>query len=409
MSSPAEITVGNGTPNSISVASTDGNTIVVSPSGGTSVSVDSPGSQSISISSSSTEVVVQSPSIDPISIDTTAINIEVSSNLNIVDAPRRLRELLDVVGDPESNQVLVYNQGDNNFQFADQIGAGGDGDTTLEYAITVTNDDEAFDTIISTVYEAGTSLTDVLKAILDPYQKTSVSLSSMSGTLNGSDLNIGVGTKVVEVGSQVNLSRVSYGVPEPDKIKDTSLKLLQNGSSHMTLNETGTSDVTLTPHINSMFTTPHTDTYVVTAIDNGNPNGAEYTTTSSSIKVEWRYFVVLAADTSIPTTNEEATAIFGGSSTDGSLINDPGSSSFDLVCGEENAADGYYTFLMWPSTFGTLKSVLQNSSTDTTADFTLVGEFTVTNSYDLGIAYYIYRTNDTGAFNDEIVLTVKLN
>lgn len=64
---------------------------------------------------------------------------------------------------------------------------------------------------------------------------------------------------------------------------------------------------------------------------------------------------------------------------------------------------------MIPTAFGTIKSVLQNNSTDVTADFVLDGTFTATNSFGVGVSYYIYRTNDTGAFNDDVVLTVTLN
>ena len=80
----------------------------------------------------------------------------------------------------------------------------------------------------------------------------------------------------------------------------------------------------------------------------------------------------------------------------------------DFTCSEENASDSNFSFLIWPSTFGVLKSVLQNNSTDVTADFELVGEYTVTNLNDVAFTYYIYRTNDTGAFNDDVVLTVTL-
>ena len=80
----------------------------------------------------------------------------------------------------------------------------------------------------------------------------------------------------------------------------------------------------------------------------------------------------------------------------------------DFTCSEENASDSNFSFLIWPSTFGILKSVLQNNSTDVTADFGLVGQYTVTNLNGVAITYYIYKTNDTGAFNDDVVLTVTL-
>ena len=91
------------------------------------------------------------------------------------------------------------------------------------------------------------------------------------------------------------------------------------------------------------------------------------------------------------------------------MQSDPGSSSFNLTTTVDNENDSNHTFLLIPSDFGTLKSVTQNQSTDVTADFVLDGTFTATNSNGVGVSYYIYRTNDTGAFNSGVTLTVKLN
>jgi hypothetical protein len=64
-----------------------------------------------------------------------------------------------------------------------------------------------------------------------------------------------------------------------------------------------------------------------------------------------------------------------------------------------------------PEPFGTLKSVVQNSSFDVTADFVQVtsSTFTVTTATGISVAYYIYRTNDPGAFNNGNTLTISFN
>ena len=117
------------------------------------MSVGSVDSQSVSISSTSTEVTVSSPETQSLSVNTTPFTVEVSTNSNLISGATRLRELTDVIGDPTSGQVLIYNQGENNFQFADQTGGGGgggDSEELTDYAIQVTNSDGAFDTIIGT-------------------------------------------------------------------------------------------------------------------------------------------------------------------------------------------------------------------------------------------------------------------
>lgn len=412
MSSPAEIVLGQGGASSISVNSAEGQSIVVTPSGGTSVSVASVDSQSVSISSTSTEVTVSSPETQSLSVNTTPFTVEVSTNSNLISGATRLRELTDVIGDPTSGQVLIYNQGENNFQFADQTGGGGgggDSEELTDYAIQVTNSDGAFDTIIGTTYETNTSMTNILNDILNPYTLTSISLSSLSGTNNLSSFSVSGGqTVAVEVGTSISLTSFSYGVADPSKVKDGSVKLKKDSSSYMAgLSETSTTNVSVSPVINAQKNTPGTDSYKMTAVDNGNPSGVEYNLNSSTSTISWRYVVGLGAYPTIPSSNSTATDIYENLVVS-TLINDPGNSSFNLTCTAANANDANHTFLIWPSSYGVIKSVLQNNSTDVTADFVLVGEYTVTNSNNVNISYYIYRTNDTGAFNDDVVLTVTL-
>jgi len=413
LSNPAEIIVGGSGSTSISVDSTGGQSIVVSPVGSTSVSVGSIDSQSISITSSSTEVTVSSPDAQSVSVTNSPITVEVYTGNSPDIGIKRLRDLEDVIGDPTSGQVLVYNEGENNFQFEDQQagggGGGGDDEELTDYAITVTNTDGAFSTIKDFTYEKFTSMTDILNDILNPYTKASVSLTNLSGTLGGNSYSKGGGSHDIEVGRNLILNSVSYSVSDPDKIKDDTLRLTKDAGQQQNLDETNTTNVSLDPIISAQHNTPHSDLYQITCVDNGNPNGQEYTTNSNAIIFRWKYRVSLKATNSIPSSNAEASALWATPSSDTLLLNDPGSNSFDLECDEDNAANGFYTMIMYPSSYGTLKSVLQNNSTDTTADFVLVGQFTVTTNFGVSADYYIYRTNDTGAYNDGITLTITLN
>lgn len=410
MSTPAEIILGDDGITSVSVDSADGQSIVVTPVGGTVVSVGSAETQSIAIYSDSVEVTVQSSESPSVSISTDSITVEVATNTNAGQWPKRLRDLEDVVGDPSSGQVLIYNEGENNFQFADQTGGGGEGggdsDELTDYAITVTNTDGAFSTIKGYTYEAFTNMTDVLNDILNPYTKTSVSIYSIVGTINETPLSTN-SSEDFEVGSAITLSYISYVVGDANKVKDGSLSLLRDGAVHQGLPEISTFDVPIDPIINSQYNSLAQDTYKITFVDNGNPNGQEYNGTSNSISLNWKYRVGVSAHPTIPTDNSSATTIYNYLQ-DSSLENDPGLNALSFTCTEENASGSNYTFLIWPSGYGVLNSVLQNNSTDVTADFQLVGEYTVTNVNDVNVSYYIYRTNDKGAFNDDIVLTVTL-
>ena len=410
MSTPAEIILGDLGATSVSVASLTGQSIVVTPLGSTSVSVSDPVStQSISISSSSTEVTVASPSVDPISVSTDTIRVDI--NTNPVDTgARRLRQLTDVVGDPTSGQVLVYNESENNFQFSDQQGgSGGGADELTDYAITVTNTDAAFNTINGFTYETFSSMTNILNDILNPYVKTSITLNSLSGTLNGSSFSQDTPGRDLEVGESIVFNTISYTVGDASKVKDDTIRLKRDNLSHQDLPETGTSSVAISPIINTTFSSPETDVYKISFVDNGNPNGLEFNLSSQTITLNWKHRVTLTFSPTIPSTNSEATTLFGQPSSDSQLLNDPGSASFVLTASSDNAQDGNHTFLMYPSEYGTLNSIRQNDATDTTADFVLAGTFTITNSYGVNIPYYIYRTIDTGAFNNGVDLRITLN
>jgi hypothetical protein len=207
----------------------------------------------------------------------------------------------------------------------------------------------------------------------------------------------------------VVLNTVSYTVSDPNKVKDGTIGLKRDAIPHQILPETGTSSVAINPVISTTYSAPQTDVYKILFVDDGNPNGLEFNLTSETITLTWNYRVALSSSTTIPSNNSEANTLYGQPYSDSQLLNDPGSDPFTLTAASGNAQDGKYTFLMYPSTYGTLNSVRQNDATDTTADFVLVGEFTVTNSYGVNIPYYIYRTIDTGAYNSGVDLKITLN
>ena len=409
MSNPAEIIVGGSGSTSISVDSTGGQSIVVSPVGSTSVSVGSVESQSISITSLSTEVTVSSPDAQSVSVNNTPITVEVFTGTSPDIGVKRLRDLEDVIGDPTSNQVLVYNQGENNFQFADQSGTGGPGDEALDFAIQVTNTDGAFDTIINSTFEAGTSITSVLDSILNPYQYTTLTIDKFTGSINGSAQSITSG-KNVEVGSTIILSTIAYTI-------DKSFEFIQNNSVSLLLDnevrQTNMPRVTQTglnvdPSYATTNNTPTSDSFKMQLVDVGSGASPSKTITSNTFNFNWRFSTRLCTGSSVVNSNSLATDVYADFSSE-VLQSDPGTSSFDLTTTVDNENDSNHTFLLIPSDFGTLKSVTQNQSTDVTADFVLDGTFTATNSNGVGVSYYIYRTNDTGAFNSGVTLTVKLN
>ena len=186
MADTATITVGGGNSASITVQQQAVLSAVI-PDASASVSLDVASS-----SSPSFDIAVPAVSFD-ISSSTAFVatvkeqfnTITVSSAIPAVGTTR-LRDLEDVKGDPTSGQILVYNLGENNFQFQDQNTGGAGGDDLTDEAITVTNTDGGFSSLVGGTFETGTSITTILKNILDPYKLPQFTSFSLTYSAEGS-------------------------------------------------------------------------------------------------------------------------------------------------------------------------------------------------------------------------------
>lgn len=411
MADTATITVGGGNSASITVQQQAVLSAVI-PDASASVSLDVASS-----SSPSFDIAVPAVSFD-ISSSTAFVatvkeqfnTITVSSAIPAVGTTR-LRDLEDVKGDPTSGQILVYNLGENNFQFQDQNTGGAGGDDLTDEAITVTNTDGGFSSLVGGTFETGTSITTILKNILDPYKLPQFTSFSLTYSAEGSGVfHSGGESKNYEVGTSIVMSSYIYAIDTPSSVLSNSVVLNQNSTPFVSgLSESNTSTVFF-PSTSHQSDTPATVTYGMSATENGNPNGITSTVSSGTASINFRYKVGVAASSLVPSSNSEATTIYA-SIVGSSLISDPGTSSFDLSCSSANEGESNFTFILIPEPFGTLKSVVQNNSTDVTADFSLVGSstFSATVSTGISVAYYIYKTNDPGAFNDGNTLTITLN
>ena len=393
---------------SVSVETSSSVSAVVSPQASYALDIIAPSGTSVEVSIASPSVEVSSNPGVVTTVSEKFNQIEVSAAIPAVGI-FRLRDLQDIKGDPESGQVLVYNQGENNFQFQDQQEGSAGGDDLLDSAIEVTNTDGAFSSIKGSTFETGTSITTVLSQILNPHSYLTPSLSNLKGSVEGASSTFS-SNQVVEVGADIIMNNVSYTIDKESQVKAGSVALLKNDVVFQSnLPDTSSTNVSVNEFASSRVT-PGKDTFKIRVTDSGSGSSAEKTVFSSGISFDWRYSTRLSAYSTIPSNNGQATLLYSAS-TDTSFQNDPGSSSFDLTCSSAHDNPENYTFIMIPSSFGTLKSVVQNSSTDVTDDFVQVGDstFTATNVYGVGVSYYIYRTNDPGVFNSSATLTIKLN
>ncbi len=181
------LTLGNGDSPSIVVSTSNSvSTLIATPDSSISLAVNPASGSSVSINSVPTT---------QLSVSTVGSTVNTVTQLNnsltvstALQAPLKLnlRDLEDVSGDPTSQQVLIYNEGDNSFVFADQSGSSSGGSQLTDALIEVTNNDGAFDTIYGLDYESGTSVTTILGQILNPYVTATLNLSNIKYIEEGS-------------------------------------------------------------------------------------------------------------------------------------------------------------------------------------------------------------------------------
>lgn len=415
---------------SLTLSNGDSPSIVVSASNSVSTLVATPDSSvSLDVSpASNASVSINTVPTTQLSVSTLGSTVSTVSQLNnsltvstALQTPLKLnlRDLEDVSGDPTSQQVLVYDAGDNAFVFADQSGSGGDGSGSqnTDAAIEVTNTDGAFDTIFNTTYESNSSVTTILSQILNPYVTAKLNLSNIKyrDPAQSSDQSASSSASV-EVGSNIAIKGLSFSTTDSDQIQENSIKLLKNNSEiggYVGFEETGFngyfSDISLSD-INIEHNSPQTDTFKLTATDVGSAAiGATYPLSSGSISISWRYKVLLCTSPTllVDGATSDFNSIISGSGASNN-INDEvftSSGSFNVVTTAGSDEEANYTYITYPKVLGVITAITYNNF-PIEGDFTLVGEFNHTNVGGLTQAHYIYRTFQTQALEAGYTLEI---
>lgn len=108
----------------------------------------------------------------------------------------------------------------------------------------------------------------------------------------------------------------------------------------------------------------------------------------------------------IPTNNSQAQALFNfitGSQTNVFDSN----KAFNVTCDGNYTNDpANYTYIVYPSTYGTLSNIIQNGATPVLGAFTSLGQFNINNGYGYSYSVYIYKSNALGAFADGVTLAI---
>ena len=310
------------------------------------------------------------------------------------------------------------------------VGGDGSGDELTDNAINITNDDAAFNHMVSPI-PSGTTFTDVFELILNPYNVSSINLSSVklwkvdtSGSYSsGSPIasNSSTSDRTIEVGRKWKIDEISYTIGAPDQLQANSVKFRVKtpGAGSYTELQTGLASSNQT---NLTIDAGTPDYYEVTDVAVGNvSSGDRYQFDVSAIdedggsnvniedssdviitvKDRVKFGAYSASTTATIADNAEATTLFTNLVTAVDALsnksNDTATQVFSANASMANVSN--YTWIIYPQSWGTLARIDLQPGTNVLGAFLNPVTHTVTNSYNQTVSYYFYRSRITGAYS----------
>ena len=329
---------------------------------------------------------------------------------------------LEEVADP--GHVVTIDTTTGKLSYLDTpTGGGGTGNELTDSAINVTNTAAGFQHISSPI-GANTNYTEVLRTILNPYNLSTINLSSVKlfKADTGGSYTSGspVSSSTVEVGQTWKIDEISYTIGTADQLQANSVKFRVKtpGAGSYTELQTGlassnqtsfTIDITGAPTYYEVVddvvgNVSSGDRYQfdVSAIDED--GGSNVTIEDSSdvvitVKDRVKFGAYAASTTDVIADNTEATTLFTNLVTAVDALsnksNDTATQVFNASASMANARN--YTWIIYPQSWGALARIDLQPGTNVLGAFTS-STHTVTNSYGSNVNYYFYRSRITGAF-----------
>jgi len=298
---------------------------------------------------------------------------------------------------------------------------GGGGDENLDAPITVTNQDEGFAHILDVTYGTGDTYTEVLEAILSPYNRTTISLDRIdyfketSSGVWGPKLNWTSSSATVEVGQAFKINSIQYSIDDTDQTTDTSVDFRKNSADIQTgFTDSDSSLQALSSeeeYLNESVVSTSGDSYIfdVVAVDDGGTSLGDETITSNTQTIKSYHRLRIGGysdkDNGGYDTLENAAnakALFDNMTTAKDILQ--GRSNATAVANAAMNDDTKYTWIMYPSLWGDLSNIYLLPGTPLgiggSGAWLDKQTFTFANDYGHNVEYYAYRSSITGPYND---------
>jgi hypothetical protein len=288
-------------------------------------------------------------------------------------------------------------------------GEGGDAGSLAEDII-MTNSDGAFvhlpaiynETVGSTVIPAGTSIEGLLREILNPYIKTTMSINlvnvafEVDGTWGDfSDYNEDDFT--LEVGQGFKLYSLNYSIANSSVTVDDSVSFHRNNNSALYDGISTTGGTFQLPTINvynneSVGYNGYTESFHLEAVDNGSGSNLPIISNYISFKFRDRIRAGGSAEASANTNNIEA--LFGELDTYNALVT---KSSFSFQGDADTTDDTKFLWIAYPASWGAVYDI-EVSNTGVLPDFYDPVVVSRTNTHGASVSYLLYKSKSKGGF-----------
>jgi hypothetical protein len=257
---------------------------------------------------------------------------------------------------------------------------------------------------------AGTSVEAILRDMLEVYNRTTITMSSITRAKQETGGGYGSAStlsssETLEVGQGVKVSAFTISIGDNSQTTDNSVKFLR-GSTEV---ETGISDTNGTKTLSSVDTQDPGNvtsiSYKATVVDDGGSGLGDLTLNSGTVSISWKNRIKVggAATTSINSDGTAQTLFDSGMTTAYNQLR--GETDFNVTANAAMDTAGNYTWIAYPASFGNLNKI-DLAGTDVLSDFQSPVDYNLTNSYGVTTSYRFYRSDFDKAFASGQVLTI---
>lgn len=296
--------------------------------------------------------------------------------------------------------TITFTQGDGTTESVTvDTGSGGGGDSNL--VLDLVSNQTVGGVTSGDTFAAGESIESVLRDILITYIEPV--LSNILIKLNGST----VSTAARDVGNSFTLNTGSFSaaVDNPDGNFPVSASFTASGAD-IGLQEIYISDSLSSTNnlgLGSILTINRATTAgtVTFRVNTESETTADTQTITTSVPFYWRNY--LAASATDIGSNNDATNVVDFETVDSTLDTNI---SWTATCDSTNDDGTKYTYIIYPASYGDLSAVTQNGSLPVLTAFTKQTDRTVDNAYGSQNTFRIYKSNQPGAFDAGVELTI---